>query len=86
MGMREKILFVIAVFALAGMMVPMTANATHDENHKSRLLIVFGGGNFVFIDQNNDGECTPDERTSIRISTERAIDLIQRGIISICEF
>jgi len=72
--------------ALAGIMVPMTADATHDENHKSKLLVVFGGGPFIFIDKNNDGECTPNEKTSISMSNQRAVDLVQREIMSICEF
>jgi len=86
MGMREKILFVIAVFALAGMMVPMTANATHDGDHKSKLMIkdCSGGVCAIWIDNNNNGQCEFGELTRNLMKVERVIALIELGVIAVC--
>jgi len=86
MDIREKILLGIAIFALAGIMVPISANATHDENHKSKLMILgcSGAGCSIWIDKNNDGICESNELTRQIMKIERVRVLIELGVIGVC--
>ena len=89
MGMREKILLGIAVFALAGIMVPMTADAAHDENHKSVILVgdqclVAISTCAMYFDINNDGLCQTDELASGEMPKGAAVRLINLGFFGFC--
>jgi len=83
--MKEKILLGMAVFALAGIMVPITADATHNETHKTKMLVVCGEGICqIFIDRNNDGGCEIAGLTHAIIDFEKAVKLIDNDVIAFC--